>query len=100
MWETSLALRKLCRGEKQACKVGVMPEKSACAQACLDWRPEGRVGGRAGVKEQQQYRMREILKLLATQGFAPIPRRDDEIAEVSPTAVGPGLGTWESCGVH
>ena len=76
VWETYLALQVLCAGEERAYEVGLDPSKSSRVQACLAWRPEGQGG-------VQQGRMRELLKLLATRGFAPIPTRGDELAEVS-----------------
>jgi hypothetical protein len=78
VWETYLALCELAGGGSLAFKVGLNVSKSSRVQACLAWRPEGQ-----GDFKEQQGRMRELLKLLATRGFAPILTRDDELAEVS-----------------
>jgi hypothetical protein len=53
---------------------------------------KGVVGGRAGVKQQQDWMSKfKVLKLLATQRFRPIPTRDDEMP--IPTRIG-ALSAW------
>jgi hypothetical protein len=81
VWDTYQALLVLCGGEARALEVGLAPLKSSRVQACLAWRPEGQGDVQLG-------RMRELLKLLASCGFAPIPTHDDELAEVSGAMLG------------